>query len=130
VNRPLRLQAAGAKASPRDPFLRDAEKRAAAAAAPAIGGTPAGRDATREYLTWLLAVRKKLAEWEPGEGEPPITVAELQEAQREAVRRGGDARIISGLPLYEPKSLIELDAEQRLIRSVLGPDEGAATASR
>jgi len=107
------------------PYVQDAERRAAAVAGQTNAGTGAAAVALADFAEWVLGAREALAKWSVDhKGPPPVTLDEFSARQREAVRRGADARIVGQLTLAEPKGLVELEAERRLIRSVLG-DAGA-----
>ena len=79
------------------------------------------KSATRDYVEWVLEARRKLTRWNarPG-GNPPVTSADWRQRQREAVKDGADVSAAQALELDEPESLAGLDAERRLIESVLG----------
>jgi hypothetical protein len=83
--------------------------------------TTAGDEANLVYVQWILDARRKLAKWTPDGGEPPITDADLREAEATAIKRGANRQLVESLGLAEPANALAQDAEQRLIESIIGP---------
>lgn len=143
-----------AKPALTNPLLADARRRAALAQrssqrirlstdeteATASQPPPSRRDAneerrseraTRAFLEWLLDARRKMARWNnrPDGTNPPVSNADFEQRQIQAVKDGALVAAVQGLKLEEPNSLIAVDAEQRLFRHYLGDkavQEGSA----
>lgn len=80
-------------------------------------------DATRSFVEWLVSARAELGRWRaapPPRPNPPHTPAGFSERQRQAVLDGADPRVVSALKLDEPRSLVGIAAEQKLIESIVG----------
>lgn len=115
-----------AASSADNPLTRSAERRRNKAAMQTVSGANTGvkrvQNATREYVRWIVDAREKLQRWDrrPDATNPPVTKENARQRQREAVKAGADPHVVQAVELDEPESLVALDAERRLMQSVLG----------